>query len=221
MRVSGDRLISVATTFSVVAVAGFAAIVSYSHFYDLCLAHGQDGTAARLTPLSVDLLILAVSLVLLYAARKGITAPWPLRAVLMASVAVTVAGNALYGITHGAVGAVLSSLPGFAFVAAVETLMWLVRAGKVSPVSPPSPVSLPGDNVELAQRAYAATLAAGNPLTQNQLQQKYRLTRAQASRVRKGPSSAALTVDPPQAGPRLPSPSGPLVPVNGHGRVHA
>jgi hypothetical protein len=34
-------------------VAGFAVVVSYSHIYDLGRAHGQDGTSARLLPLSV------------------------------------------------------------------------------------------------------------------------------------------------------------------------
>jgi hypothetical protein len=52
----------------VCAVAAFAAVVSYSHIYGLGRAHGQDGTAARLLPLSVDGLILAASLVLLHEA---------------------------------------------------------------------------------------------------------------------------------------------------------
>jgi len=40
-----------------------AAAVSYSRICGLGRAHGQDGTAARLLPLSVDGLILAASLV--------------------------------------------------------------------------------------------------------------------------------------------------------------
>jgi hypothetical protein len=57
--VSGDRFIRFATAAVVCAVAGFATVVSYSHIYGLGRAHGQDGTAARLLPLSVDGLILA------------------------------------------------------------------------------------------------------------------------------------------------------------------
>jgi hypothetical protein len=34
-------------------VAGFAVVVGYSRIYDLGRAHGQDGTSARLLPLSV------------------------------------------------------------------------------------------------------------------------------------------------------------------------
>ena len=59
----------------VCAVAAFAAVVSYSHIYGLSRAHGQDSTAARLHPLSVDGLILAASLVLLHEARNDRDAP--------------------------------------------------------------------------------------------------------------------------------------------------
>ena len=50
--VSGDRMIRFATAAVVCAVAAFAAVVSYSHIYGLGRVHGQDGTAARLLPLS-------------------------------------------------------------------------------------------------------------------------------------------------------------------------
>ena len=73
--VSGDRVIRFATAAVVCAVAAFAAVVSYSHIYGLARAHGQDGTAARLLPLSVDGLILAASLVLLHEARNDRDAP--------------------------------------------------------------------------------------------------------------------------------------------------
>ena len=73
--VSGDRVIRLATAAAVGAVAAFAAVVSYSHIYGLGRVHGQDGTAARLLPLSVDELILAASLVLLHEARNGRDAP--------------------------------------------------------------------------------------------------------------------------------------------------
>ena len=66
-----DRVIRAATAAVVAAVAAFAAVVSYSHIYDLAREHGQAGTAARLLPLSVDGLILAASLVMLHAARTG------------------------------------------------------------------------------------------------------------------------------------------------------
>jgi hypothetical protein len=73
--VTGDRVIRFTTAAVVCAVAAFAAVVSYSHIYSLGRDHGQDGTAARLLPLSVDGLILAASLVLLHEARNGRDAP--------------------------------------------------------------------------------------------------------------------------------------------------
>jgi hypothetical protein len=72
---NADRLIRAATAAVVTAVAGFAAVVSYSHVFDLGRLNGQSGTAARLLPLSVDGLILAASLVLLHEARNGRTVP--------------------------------------------------------------------------------------------------------------------------------------------------
>ena len=62
----GDHAIRVLTALAVLVVAAIAAVVSYSHIYGLGHLHGQDGTAARLLPVSVDGLILASSLVLLH-----------------------------------------------------------------------------------------------------------------------------------------------------------
>jgi hypothetical protein len=73
--VTADRAIRRLTAGVVLAVAGFAAVVSYSHIYELGRAHGQAGTAARLLPMSVDGLILAASLVLLHEARHGRPTP--------------------------------------------------------------------------------------------------------------------------------------------------
>ena len=80
----------------VLAVAAFAAVVSYSHIYDLGRTHGQAGVAALLLPLSVDGLILAASLVVLMEARAGRTAaPVLARVMLGLGVAATIAVNVL------------------------------------------------------------------------------------------------------------------------------
>jgi hypothetical protein len=81
----------------VCAVAAFAAVVSYSHIYGLGRAHGQDGTAARLLPLSVDGLILAASLVLLHEARNGRDAPALARLMLWLGISATIGANIAYG----------------------------------------------------------------------------------------------------------------------------
>jgi hypothetical protein len=178
-----DRLIAVAMAAAVVAVAAFAGVVSYSHFYVLGLEHGQDGTAARLTPLSVDLLILAAALTLLWAARNKVPVPWPVRAVLVAGVAATIAGNVLYSFPRVPVGPALSAWPGVAFVAAVEILMWLVRAHKLNR-GPGRAGPVASDAGQAARASLMATLAAGNPLSVNQLQARFSLTRGQATALR-------------------------------------
>lgn len=44
--------------------------------------------------------------------------------------------------------------------------------------------TIPSTVIEAAKASYAATVAAGNPLTQNQLITRFGLTRSQASKVR-------------------------------------
>ncbi len=124
---TGDRVIRFVTALAVLAVAVIAAIVSYSHIYDLGRTHGQDGTAARLLPLSVDGLILAASLVLLLAARNHQRAPALPRFALWAGIGSTVAANLAYGVPYGPVGTIVPAWPGLAFVLAVEILLGMLR----------------------------------------------------------------------------------------------
>jgi hypothetical protein len=121
--------------FAVAAVvAMFSFIVSYSHIYDLGRAHAQSGTAARLLPLTVDLLIVAASLVLFIQDRpslaRGSLAFWMPRFVLYAAIGATVAANVAYGLPSGWLSAVISGWPGAAFVAAVE--VGILVAGPVN-----------------------------------------------------------------------------------------
>jgi uncharacterized protein DUF2637 len=95
----------------VCAVAAFAAVVSYSHIYGLGRAHGQDGPAARLLPLSVDGLILAASLVLLHEARNDRDAPRLARFMLWLGIAATIGANIAYGAGYGLLGALISACP--------------------------------------------------------------------------------------------------------------
>jgi hypothetical protein len=126
--VSGDRAIRLATAAVVCAVAAFAAVVSYSHIYGLGRAHGQDGAAARLLPLSVDGLILAAPLVLLHEARNGRDVPRLARFMLWLGIAATIGAKIAYGAGYGLLGALISAWPAVAFIGAVEMLMMLVRA---------------------------------------------------------------------------------------------
>jgi hypothetical protein len=165
--VSGDRAIRAATAAVVLAVAGFAAIVSYSHIYDLGHAHGQSGTAALLLPLSVDGLIVAASLVMLHEARNQRDAPALARVMLALGVAATIAANVAYGATYGAVGAVISAWPAVAFVGSAELLMVVIRSTPRVPVGVPAQTRVSADVSEedslqaQAATAFADDLAAG------------------------------------------------------------
>ena len=118
--VDGDTVIRYLTAAVVLAVAAFAAVVSYSHIFDLGHLHGQDGTAARLLPLSVDGLIAAASFVMLHAARNKLPVPLLSRLMLALGVGATVAANVAYGLPFGWLSAVVSAWPAAAFVGSVE-----------------------------------------------------------------------------------------------------
>ncbi len=184
--VTGDRLIRAATAAVVVAVAGFAAAVSYAHIYDLGRAHGQSGAAARLLPLSVDGLILAASLVLLHEARNGRGAPVLARVMLWLGISATVGANAAYGAPFGALGVLVSTWPAAAFVGAAEMVMLLVRrsraTGGLEAAGSAPPV--PADVNEAVRLAHLAGQAAGEPVSQRQRAERFGVSRRQVSRAR-------------------------------------
>ena len=128
--VDGDMVIRVLAAAVVLAVAAFAAIVSYSHIFELGVLHHQIGAAARLLPLSVDGLIASASLVMLHAARRELSVPWLARAMLALGVGATVAANVGYGLPSGWLAAVVSAWPAVAFVGSVEMAVRFVRDGR-------------------------------------------------------------------------------------------
>lgn len=181
----GDRFIRFATAAVVCAVAGFAAIVSYSHIYDLGRSRGQAGTAARLPPLSVDGLILAPSLVLLHEARNGRVAPGLARVMLWLGIAATAGANITFGARFELLGAVISAWPAVAFIGAVEIVMQQVRRTRTpQPVAAEPAVPVVAGNAEEAVRAaYAASVAAGAPLSQRAISQRFGISRRKAGQL--------------------------------------
>jgi|SRR5579875_2731614 hypothetical protein len=181
-------------------VAAIAAIVSYSHIYDLGRAHGGTGIPARLLPLSVDMLILAGELMLLHEAdAKGrrFTLGWVL---VWSGILATLAANVAYGAEYGVLGALIWGWPAYSFILAAGGMVAIVKrsvqkdaevapenASEAVPDAPPVPVlpEVPSTAYEAARAAYIATLAAGNPLSGRQLETRFGLSRAQATRVRK------------------------------------
>jgi uncharacterized protein DUF2637 len=183
--VSGDRVIRFATAAVVCAVAAVAAVVSYSHIYGLGRAHGQDGMAARLLPLSVDGLILAASLVLLHEARNGRDAPRLARLMPWLGIATTIGANIAYGAGYGLVGALISAWHAVAFIGSVEIAMQQVRRARVAraAIIGPAVPEVPGDVEQAVRAAYAASVAAGAPLSQRAMAGRFGLSRRRVGRL--------------------------------------
>jgi Protein of unknown function (DUF2637) len=139
-----DTVIRLMTAGVVLTVALIAAVVSYSHIFTLGRLHGQDGTAARLLPLSVDGLIAAASLVMLHAARKQLPVPFLSRAMLALGVGATVAANVAYGLPFGWLSAVVSAWPAVAFVGSVEMAVRFVRDARTA-ATPEAPHAAAGE----------------------------------------------------------------------------
>jgi hypothetical protein len=88
--VSGiDRAIRLSTAAAVLAVAGIAAYVSYWHAYAVIRAYGGSGITGRLEPVTIDGLVYASSMVILYAARHRVPVPSMARWLLGLGIAAT------------------------------------------------------------------------------------------------------------------------------------
>lgn len=199
---TGDRAVRCVAGAVVMAVAAFAAIVSYSHIYDLGRAHGQAGTAARLLPLSVDGLIVAASLVMLLDARAGRPAPPLARVMLGLGVAATIAANVAYGAAYGLTGAVISAWPAVAFIGSAELIVGSIR--RTQPVPAPDSVlpAVPANACAIsegvsgreslaeplrvqAEEVFAADLAAGQVPSIRVIRSRLRVGQSRAQQVRR------------------------------------
>jgi len=122
-----DRAIRLSTTAAVLAVAGIAAYVSYWHAYAVIQAHGETGITAQLEPATIDGLVYASSMVVLYAARHRVPVPSLARWLLGLGIAATLTANMAQGWSHGLVGAVVAAWPAVSLVGSYELLVWLIR----------------------------------------------------------------------------------------------
>ncbi len=122
-----DRAIRLSTAAAVLAVAGIAAYVSYWHAYAVIRAHGETGITAQLEPATIDGLVYASSMVVLYAARHRVPVPSLARWLLGLGIAATLTANMAQGWSHGPVGAVVAAWPAVSLVGSYELLVWLIR----------------------------------------------------------------------------------------------
>ncbi|WP_285731851.1 DUF2637 domain-containing protein [Nocardiopsis sp. ATB16-24] len=103
-------------------LAGIAAVVSYSHMYELALRHGEPEWRAALFPLSVDGMIVGASMTLLSSARhgrRGGLLPWTL--LIICSGASLAANVAVADPTVWS--RIIHARPSFALIGAYELLM--------------------------------------------------------------------------------------------------
>lgn len=106
----------------VLMLAGIAAVVSYSHMYELALRHGEPPWRAALFPLSVDGMIVGASMALLSDARRGRKGgflPWAL--LIIGSAASLAANVAVADPTMWS--RIIHAWPSFALIGAYELLM--------------------------------------------------------------------------------------------------
>jgi hypothetical protein len=110
------------TITAVLILAVIAAVVSYSHMYELALRHGEPAWRAALFPLSVDGMIVGASMTLLSDARngrKGGLLPWTL--LIIGSGASLAANVAVADPTTWS--RIIHAWPSFALIGAYELLM--------------------------------------------------------------------------------------------------
>src|ERR1700760_3811330 len=156
-----DRAIRLSTAAAVLAVAGIAAYVSYWHAYAVVRAHGEAGITARLEPATIDGLVYASSMVVLYAARHRVPVPSLARWLLALGIAATLTANMAQGWSHGAVGAVVAAWPAVSLVGSYELLVWLIRTSGAADGGPSA--AHPGNSAacRAAARPVQASVADG------------------------------------------------------------
>lgn len=185
------RFVNLRTSMAavVVGVAGVAAVQSFSHIYWLAATHGQSPLDSVLMPLGVDGLILAMTLVLLHEARRDQSGPPLANLMLWLGILATVGANVLFGIRYGVVGSIVSAWPAAAFIGTVHVVTGVAKAWSAAgPVRSSPEVTedeVPAaDPVGQARAALAASVAAGNPLSERKLARQFGISRPRAKQIR-------------------------------------
>jgi hypothetical protein len=117
--------------------------------------------------------------VLLHEARNDRDAPRLARLMLWLGIAATIGANIAYGAGYGLLGALISAWPAVAFIGTVEIATQQVRRARVPQAATSGPVvpEVPGDVEQAVRVAYAASVAAGAPLSQRAMAERFGLSR--------------------------------------------
>jgi hypothetical protein len=136
-----DGAIRTAAGVTVVALAGIAGAISYSHMTELAHLHGEQGWRTHMFPLSVDGIEVVASLVLLAdkrASRRSGLLPW---AALIAGTTASFAANVAVG-GIDVIGRAVSGWPAFALLIAVKLLFGLLDHPASAAAAPAEPVQV-------------------------------------------------------------------------------
>lgn len=171
----------VVSGLALAAVAAVTGRISYTHIYDLTLSLHQPVMVARLMPFGVDGLIVVGSVVLLQPPPGQRWLGW---VGVGPGAAISLFANVESGIAYGWLAAGWAGIPAVAFTLATFMLeRWLsAQAGNSRP--PAVFAGVPSDLVAAAETSLRATVAAGNPLSVNQLTERFSLSRGAATKLR-------------------------------------
>jgi hypothetical protein len=186
-----------AITLLVAAASAASFTESYRGLYDWASQHGLSGPWAAIWPLQVDVFIAVGELALFVALADG----WQRRSrigawlVTLAGLAVSVAGNVGHVAGTGLASRATAAVPPLAAAAALAVglgvLKRVVEKHHEQPAVTVPAQTAPADAQDAARLALAASVAAGNPISQRQMIARFGLSRAQATKVRQAVLAAS------------------------------
>jgi hypothetical protein len=184
-------LAAVAVLVAAASVASF--MESFRALYEWAREHGLSVRWSAVWPLQIDVFIAVGELALFVALvdgwqRRSRILPW---AVTLGGLAVSVAGNVGHvGWLAPVADKATAAVPPLAAAAALAVGLGVLKRvveHRPGPVYGSSSVQVPSppftDAESAAAEALARSIAGGNPLAPNALQTKYRLTRAETTKV--------------------------------------
>lgn len=145
-------------SFTIVMEIVLNFIGSYGHIYVEGIEHGEYGVDARILPITVDGVLLALAIANVVCARLRGKSHWGLRLTLAFGVGCTVAANAAYGASWGLTGGFLSVWAPVALFITVESglLMFKIIAEYVAKENAPRRGRPPGSQTRTPRRPPAA-----------------------------------------------------------------
>jgi hypothetical protein len=212
------RRAALAAIAAIIAAASLTSFAeSYRGLYDWAREHGLSGLWAAAWPLQLDTFIAVGELALFIALADR----WPPRSragawlVTGIGLAVSVAGNIGHVAGHSLTSRGTAAIPPLAAAAALAVGLGVLKrvveahhakasAEHQGADDAPAPGTVPADVLAAAKASMEATVAAGNPLSLNQLAERFSLTRAQATRIRRAvlaEANGSGTVHDPDASP--------------------